>query len=241
MLLNDQIKKLRVFAGPNGSGKTTIINEIRNKYNVGSFVNADIIQEGLNRLGYLDYSEFCDNFVSASEWSEFLHICERDLTETLRTLKFSDYHLLISKNLNSYEAAVIADFFRSKLIKSSNTFSYETVFSHESKLDFLKLAKKNGFKIYLYFVCTQDPKINISRVKNRVLQGGHDVSADKIESRYYRTLELLSRAFLVSDRAFIIDTSINSGEIILEKNGANVNILVDEIPEWVNTYLINYF
>jgi hypothetical protein len=125
MLLNDQIKKLRVFAGPNGSGKTTIINEIRNKYNVGSFVNADIIQEGLNRLGFLDYSEFCDNFVSASEWSEFLHICERDLTETLRTLKFSDYHLLISKNLNSYEAAVIADFFRSKLIKSSNTFSYE--------------------------------------------------------------------------------------------------------------------
>ena len=115
------------------------------------------------------------------------------------------------------------------------------MFSHESKLDFLKLAKKNGFKIYLYFVCTQDPKINISRVKNRVLQGGHDVSADKIESRYYRTLELLSRAFLVSDRAFIIDTSINSGEIILEKNGANVNILVDEIPEWVNTYLINYF
>ncbi len=46
MLLNDQIKKLRVFAGTNGSGKTTIINEIRNKYNVGSFVNADIIQGG---------------------------------------------------------------------------------------------------------------------------------------------------------------------------------------------------
>lgn len=241
MLLNDQIKKLRVFTGPNGSGKTTIINEIRQKYNVCSFVNADIIQETLNRLGFLDYSAFCDDFVSSIEWSEFLDICEREVTETLRTLTISDYHLIISKKLNSYEAAVIADFFRAKLIKSSNTFSYETVFSHESKLDFLKLAKKNGFKIYLYFVCTQDPKINISRVKNRVLQGGHDVGADKIESRYYRSLELLNKAFLFSDRAFIIDTSINTGEIILEKNGANVNILVDEIPEWVNKYLVNYF
>jgi predicted ABC-type ATPase len=241
MLSNDTLKKLRVFAGPNGSGKTTIINEIRTKYNVGSFVNADIIQEELNRKGYLDYSEFCHHMISAKEWIEYLEICERKITNVIKSFKFSDYHLISTVIIDSYEAAVIADFFRSKLVLGSNTFSYETVFSHESKLDFLKLAKKNGFKIYLYFICTQDPKINISRVKNRVILGGHDVSVEKIESRYYRSLDLLSHAFLLADRAFIIDTTSESGEIILEKNESDVNVLVDEIPEWVNKYLINHF
>jgi predicted ABC-type ATPase len=171
----------------------------------------------------------------------YLKSSEREVSSVLKSLKFSDYHVISSASLDGYDAAIIAEFFRFKLVSGTITFSYETVFSHESKLDFLKLAKKKGFTIYLYFVCTQDPKININRVKNRVEQGGHDVSEDKIESKYYRALKLLKEAFLLSDRAFIVDTTIDKGEIILEKKGDKVTILVDVIPEWVDKFLIKYF
>ena len=63
MSLNKSDKKLRIFAGPNGSGKTTIINEIKSQYNIGSFVNADAIQDVLNRLNYFDYSEICKTHI----------------------------------------------------------------------------------------------------------------------------------------------------------------------------------
>ncbi len=240
MSSSENIKKLRVFAGPNGSGKTTIVNEIRTKYNVGSFVNADIIQQTLNRLGYLDYSEIYHYFISTKEWLGYLKSSEREVSKVLLSLKFSDYHLISSSSLDGYDAAIIAEFFRFKLVFGMVTFSYETVFSHESKLEFLRSAIRNGFKIYLYFVCTQDPRININRVKNRVLQGGHDVGEDKIESRYYRTLGLLKDAFLLSDRAFVIDTTFTDAQVVVEKNGNNVNVLTDEIPEWVEEYLLKY-
>ena len=71
-------------------------------------------------------------------------------------------------------------------------------------------------------------------------QGGHNVSEYKIETRYFYTLGLLKDAFLLSDSAFIIDTTIDRGEIILEKKNSQVSILVDEIPEWVDQYLLKF-
>jgi predicted ABC-type ATPase len=41
------IKRLRLFAGPNGSGKTTILERIPKKLNFGYIVNADDIEKAL--------------------------------------------------------------------------------------------------------------------------------------------------------------------------------------------------
>jgi len=118
------------------------------------------------------------------------------------------------------------------------TFSFETVMSHESKVRFLEKAKAFGFTTYLYFICTHDPQINVQRVKNRVIEGGHDVMETKIVSRYFRSLDLLCEAFLVADRAFIIDSSNKMREVFMEKKQDNVVIHQDEAPGWVDEYLL---
>lgn len=35
---------MRIFAGPNGSGKTTILTEVQNEISFGIYVNADNIE-----------------------------------------------------------------------------------------------------------------------------------------------------------------------------------------------------
>lgn len=110
--------------------------------------------------------------------------------------------------------------------------------SHPSKLDLISESKSLGYKTYLYFVCTDDPMINILRVKNRKTMGGHDVPEDLIEGRYFRSLELLKDAFLLSDRSFIIDTSNRNRNLIIEKKGSEVKIKHAIIPGWVDHYLI---
>ena len=71
----------------------------------------------------------------------------------------------------------------------------------------LREAKSFGFRTYLYYVATEDPEINISRVALRVAQGGHDVPKAKIISRYHRSLGLVRDAIRHTDRAYFFDTS----------------------------------
>lgn len=93
---------------------------------------------------------------------------------------------LIRKNNDEILAQIIADFLRKKLLSSRKKFSFETVFSHRGKLEIMKQAKAEGYKVYLYFVSTENPEINKERVQLRVRNNGHDVPPDKIVSRYYR-------------------------------------------------------
>ena len=60
--------------------------------------------------------------------------------------------------------------------------------SDPGKVEVLRQAKGLGFRTYLYYVATDAPEINVSRVSLRVSQGGHDVPVDKIVSRYHRSL-----------------------------------------------------
>ena len=77
-----------------------------------------------------------------------------------------------------------------------------------AKITFIKKAKEVGYKIYLYYVATEGPEINIQRVKNRVdIDGGHNVDPIKIEKRYYKSLELLHDAFLICDNVYFWDNS----------------------------------
>lgn len=107
--------------------------------------------------------------------------------------------------------------------------------SHESKVEILKKAHKSGYRTYLYFIATDDPQINISRVKNRVKLGGHPVPEEKIEARYHRSLDLLYEAIQWTSRAYVFD---NSGEkdqewLIAEvTDGEDLELKTDQVPAW---------
>jgi len=112
--------------------------------------------------------------------------------------------------------------------------------SHESKLQEISEAKNRGYKTYLYFVCLDDVEVNISRVDNRVNQGGHSVDDGKIKARYIRTLDNLLHAINLADESYLFD---NSNEMLLfaEVKNGEINILVDEefIPNWFFEYVVN--
>lgn len=238
-----EAKRLRVFAGPNGSGKTTLYGIISKECDLGIFVNADIIEKELREKGFfnfqsynlkLDYPFFVDHFSS----STFFQSANGDaLLENLYSENNSVYLKDVSL-LNSYFAAYIADFTREQLLHYGRKFTIETVFSDKRKLDFIKLAKSKGYRIYLYFITTSDPLINIERVNARVSQKGHSVPEDKIKSRYYKSLDNLFDGILLSDRAYIFDNSRKDIEFIAEKNDDLIENKKDFVPEWYQRYVI---
>ena len=234
--------RLRVFAGPNGSGKSTLKSVI-NDVLLGVYINPDEIEKEISKDGCLDLSTFkvdvkSDVIVKFFEKHKLLK--KALLQEESKKLKFSDNKIYFDDiNVNSYYASVCADFIRQKLLELKISFTFETVMSSHDKIELLKKAQKSGYRTYLYFIATQDPLINISRVKNRVLNGGHDVPKDKIVSRYYRSLGLLSDAIRYSNRAYIFDNSSSGRKWLAQiNNGNEVELKTQNIPRWMEDYLL---
>ena len=239
-------KRLRIFAGPNGSGKSVLYKYLvsQHYFNKYFYINADEISKGIiNGFSFSNWPVDIsfEGFISYLESSSFKTVVNiKDIKKNLK-IENSVFLWLGENKKLTYVSAAIADYLRQKLLSSESSFACETVFSHASKIDFLKSAKEKGFKVYLYFIATRDPKINQGRVETRVEKGGHDVPPDKIESRYYRCLENLYEAIKYCDKVFLFDNSESKAEVtynnFAEINNKECSILSDNIPEWFFKYV----
>lgn len=240
-------KRIRIFAGPNGSGKSTIFKRLeeQGKINFGVFVNADEIKSKLTNEGLFDFSKYgitiiFQSFCDLYRQSSFFKLSRGE--KILPLLKFDNNVLKIEDKslVDSYFAAFIADYIRIIMLDHVNVFTIETVMSHESKIEYIKLAKDKGYKVYLYFVSTRDVAVNIGRVAQRVAQGGHDVPEEKIRKRYQKSLENLTNALRLSDRAYIFDNSERNQPIwYVEYGDGVISFKEEKVPLWIKEYLID--
>ncbi len=104
--------------------------------------------------------------------------------------------------------------------------------SASDKIDFVENAIKSGYFVRLFFVGTNHPSINASRIAHRVLEGGHDVPISKIISRYSKSIANCLILSKLVDRLYVYDNSIDYEIPILlfrtkkgklEKNYSKIN------------------
>lgn len=241
-----QQKRLRVFAGPNGSGKSTIINIVReHAIDLGIYVNADDIKKEIQENDFLNLEPFCLK-VQDSDLKDELNrssffVNENQKSELSEILSIQDNKLYcLNKEHLDLIATFVADFIRNKLLGNCKKISFETVMSHPSKLDFIRKASDMGYKTYLYFVSLENPELNKERVKARVKLQGHDVPDDKIESRYYRTMDLLFESLKIIDKTYLFDNSGSKSVLFAECSKSEIEIIEpDKVPQWFFSYVLN--
>ena len=204
-----------MFAGPNGSGKSTlkllIEEKISNARLFGTYVNPDEIEAKVRSTGRLNFGDYglsplkeevLDFFIR----SPFLE--QVQLSTCAQQLDYCNGQLMFDQvTMNSYFASVASDFIRKQLLEREESLTFETVMSSSDKVDFFCKAKRSGYRTYLYYIATDDPLINISRIEQRSAMGGHSVPREKTIARYERSLSLLMSAVRCSDRAYIFDNS----------------------------------
>jgi len=142
----------------------------------------------------------------------------------------------------SYKAAMLTEKLRMELLHKGISFCFETVFSHPSKIDFVATAKSLGYEIILVYIHLENVELNQARVVQRVMQGGHNVPADKIVSRIPRTICNVVDVLPLVDMAKFYDNSshnhvfksvalLNKGQLLKQ-----INVL----PEWAARMLSDY-
>ena len=206
------IPRVRMFAGPNGSGKTSLVYRLGKEFapdgvcSIYRFINPDEIAQTLTIRPGLELTEA----VSLQDLLDALRLgnrlphdhpffSEAELTGTRLYCPASA--------CDGYVAAAVADWQREALLAAKASFTFETVMSHPSKVEFLKRARDAGYRTYVYFIATDSPGLNLERVDNRVALGGHYVPKEKLIERYHRSLQLLPATLADCTRAFIFDNS----------------------------------
>lgn len=247
---------MRVFAGPNGSGKSTVIESVRKKrvngtaIDFGYYINADEIALKLQG-GHFNFSEF-DLQLTLKEFYTIAiesGLIGANFPEPEFVSSYSlRNNILRPKTPERIEqlAQIIADVLRKMLLVSRKKFSFETVFSHPSKIDIMRQGVLAGYKVYLYFVSTESPDINVFRVQARKAKGGHDVPEQKIRERYVRSLELLYEAVQLGYRVYFFDNSVQHEDF---KLFAHFKLIRDKkrwtrlrkkfFPQWFIKYYVN--
>ncbi len=141
----------------------------------------------------------------------------------------------------SYQAATVAARIREDLIAKGVSFCFETVFSHESKIDFIAQAKALGYRIILIYIHLLTSALNEARVEQRVSEGGHSVPIKKIHARIPRLMKNIKTALTLVDEARLLDNSLRDDpfrQIVALKSG-NYTELVSPLPAWVKEILPN--
>ncbi|TCB65205.1 zeta toxin [Acinetobacter terrestris] len=243
--------RIRMFAGPNGSGKSTV-KEYLLPHHIGAYLNADELEQNLKHSHQLDLMAY-HPALKAQDLIDFLKQKKRPNAGQLVPLLTNEPILLDDWNIqfdaseiDSYLCARIIDYIRLEFLRLKISFTFETVMSHVSKVEFLQEAKRQGFKTYLYYVSTVDPMINIARVKYRVSVGGHPVPEQKIVERYYRSMDLLMQAVDASDRTYFFDNSSNGEKaaFIAEIQSAEtlkMNPDAQQLPWWFAEKVLKNF
>ena len=141
--MTTQVPRLRMFAGPNGSGKTTIKTIIRPEL-LGMYINPDDIEKNIAQNNFLDFTTY-EIKTTYEEVLLFFNnsvlLSKAGLINKIQQLHFDDNKLFSPPaQINSYFASVISDFIRQKLLESGKSFTFETVMSSPDKIQFLQKA-----------------------------------------------------------------------------------------------------
>lgn len=138
------------------------------------------------------------------------------------------------------EAARYCEQWREDCLREGKSLIFETVMSAPDKLDFIRRAKAAGYFVRIFFISTENPSINASRIARRVMKGGHDVPISKIISRYAKSIVNCTSIAKEVDRLYVYDNSIDDCKaqpLFRLRDGSLAKQYVVTIPDWAKNIL----
>ena len=144
-------------------------------------------------------------------------------------------------DMEPYAAAAVAGNLRQELVNQRESFAFETVFSDPvgDKVSFLKAAAEQGYTVVLCFIGISGPEVSEQRVAMRVSQGGHDVPAEKLITRYPRILANLQKAIRDLPHVWVFDNDdlrTPFRKVAVFEQGRE-HSMHQPVPEWLRQIL----
>jgi predicted ABC-type ATPase len=116
-----------------------------------------------------------------------------------------------------------------ELLKSNQSFAFETTLATKSYKGKIEEAKRNGYIVTLLFFWLQNIQLAKERVSVRVSEGGHNIMPEVIERRYISGIRNLFNIYLPAvDGVLIFDNSNGQPELMAQKNTDGIFKILNE-------------
>ena len=123
-----------------------------------------------------------------------------------------------------------------KYLEQGQSFTIETTLAGKNYLEMMRRARILGFEIVLVYIGTENVEINLSRIAQRVLRGGHNVPETDVRRRYGRSLQNLPVAVRLADHALLFDNSTEQGYQLVAVLSSSVVEWFEPLPRWAATF-----
>lgn len=119
------------------------------------------------------------------------------------------------------------------------SFAFETTLSGRSNLALIHKLRAGGYKIHLFFLMVSSVEVALSRIKERVLKGGHDVPEVVVRRRFDRSFRNFLRAYCnAADSWYLLDNTSTTPATVAFKEREKLRIIDERTYE---SLLARYF
>ncbi|KQT54839.1 hypothetical protein ASG43_04645 [Aureimonas sp. Leaf454] len=109
-----------------------------------------------------------------------------------------------------------------EMLGERRSFVYETTLSSRQSLKVMERCKALGYEIAFVFVALDSADLNVERVAQRVIAGGHHIDEIVVRRRYETTFGRLPTALQLSDTALVFDNSGLKPLLLLTIDGRRI-------------------
>jgi predicted ABC-type ATPase len=117
-------------------------------------------------------------------------------------------------------------------IEKGEGFAVETTLSGQGYRQMMLEARTRGFEIVLVYIGTERVEINLGRIRDRVVAGGHNVPEVDVRRRYLRSFQNLAVAISRADHTILFDNSTEEGYRLVAVLGPSERFWFEPIPDW---------
>ena len=115
-------------------------------------------------------------------------------------------------------------------IEKREHFAFETTLSGKSHLSRVRRMLEEGWRINLIYLWLPGVEASLNRVRERVLQGGHNIPENDIRRRYGKSLKnLLAHYAPLCSEVECFDNSTRPRLLIFRQTGKDVTVVDNEL------------
>ena len=113
-----------------------------------------------------------------------------------------------------------------QLVEGEQNFAMETTLSARTYTKLVQRAQAKGFEVHLIFFWLASPEAAITRVAQRVQEGGHNVPRDTIIRRYYVGLNNLFNLFMPLVDVWMLYDNSDMSKVLIAAGGSHLETQV---------------